>query len=250
MKKKKVQAKESYSKQKDDAKKAKKPFAYHLIPYIFAMLAVLLLLCLVANLVCNPGNILHDEERRDDHTLGVFGFYVCEITLGIFGHAAFALPVLLFLFVIFWKNYNRRSFVALNAVLAFVAATVVSSLAHVFIHMKDGKEAFTNSVGLLYAEGARMEGGGVIGGFVSYALVSLMNIVGTVFVLIAILIPILLFLFGTTPVEVAQWIAAKIKASNEKGKEKREERKIEKEIATLALAMTGVGEIATPTGSQ
>ncbi|MBQ8408798.1 MAG: DNA translocase FtsK 4TM domain-containing protein [Clostridia bacterium] len=230
IKKKKAKAKESYSKEGDKAKSAKKPFAYHLIPYIFAVLAVLLLLCFITNLFCNPGNILHEEERQDEHTLGLFGYWVSVFFMGVLGPAAFAVPVLLFLFVIFWKNYNRRSFVALNAVLAFIAATVCSALIHVFENMGDGREAFANNISILYWDGAALEGGGVIGGFVSYALVSLMNVVGTTFVLIAILIPIVLFLFGTTPVEVVLWLAAKIKASSEKGKERRKERKLEKEI--------------------
>ena len=230
VKKKKTQAKEKYSKEKDGGKQKKKPFAYHLIPYVFAVLAVLFLLCFVTNMICNPGNILGEEDRQEEHIVGTVGYYVCEITMGVLGPAAFALPVILILFVIFWKNYNRRSFVALNAVLGFVAATVVSALCHVFSHMADGVEAFANDAGILYREGAALGGGGVLGGFVSFALVSILNIVGTVFVLIAILIPIILFLLGTTPVEAVAWIAAKIRAARVKGKEKAKERRIEREI--------------------
>ena len=233
VKKKKNAAKESYSKEQEKANAKKKPFAYHLIPYIFAMLAILLLLCFVTNLICNPHNVLHEEGRQDEHTLGIVGYGVSVFFMGILGPAAFAVPILLLLFVIFWKNYNRRSFVALNAVLAFVAAIGVSALAHVFMNMGDGKEAFANKFSILYWDGAALSGGGVVGGFVSYALVSVMNIVGTVFVLIAILIPVVLFLFGTTPIAVIQWSIAKIRDSHAKNKVKREEKKLDRELEEI-----------------
>ena len=234
VKKNRTEAKEKHAeKGKAEEKKAKKPFAYHLIPYISAVLAVFFLLCFITNLICNPGNVLGEEDRKSEHILGTVGYYVCEITMGVFGPAAFAIPLLLFFFVIFWKNYNRRSFVALNAVFSFIAATVVSALAHIFIHMKEGSEAFTNSVKLLYGEGAQLGGGGVVGGFVGFALVSVLNVVGSIFVLIAVLIPIVLFLCGTTPVEAAAWVGTKLKESNEKNREKRKERRLEREVEAL-----------------
>jgi S-DNA-T family DNA segregation ATPase FtsK/SpoIIIE len=216
---------------KDDKKspeEKKKSFAYQLIPYIFAVLALFFMLCFITNLVCNPGNILGDEGRENEHILGTFGYYICAASMGVLGHAAFAVPVLLFLFVIFWKNYNKRSFVALNAVLAFVALVAISALMHVFLNMGAGTEAFVNKASLLYEDGAALRGGGVIGGIVSFALVSVLNVAGTIFVLIAILIPIVMFLMGTTPVEVVGFIVGKIRAAAEKGKEEREERKLEK----------------------
>lgn len=213
---------------KKSPEESKKSFAYQLIPYIFAVLALFFMLCFITNLICNPGNILGDEGRENEHILGTFGYYICAASMGVLGHAAFAVPVLLFLFVIFWKNYNKRAFVALNAVLAFVALVAISALMHVFLNMGAGTEAFVNKAGLLYEDGAALRGGGVIGGFVSFALISVLNIAGTIFVLIAILIPIIMFLLGTTPVEVASFVVGKIRAAAEKGKEEREERKIEK----------------------
>ena len=216
-----AKAKESNPKQKDGAIVQKKPFAYHLIPYVFAVLAVFFLMCFITNLICNPANVLGENGEKEMHILGLVGYYVCEVTMGVFGPAAFALPVLLFFFVIFWKNYNRRSFVALNAVFAFIAAAVVSALVHIFMHMKEGNEAFSNTAKLLYNEGAALGGGGIVGGFVSFALVSVLNVLGACFVLVVILIPIVLFLCGTTPVEAAQWIAKKCRESSAKGAERR-----------------------------
>ena len=256
---KKEHAKEEYSKNKKPASpkktdnvkndgqkakgKAKKPFAYHLIPYVFAILAIFFALCFITNAVCNPQNVL-DGGRENEHILGVFGFYVCEFTMGLFGPAAYALPVLMILFVIFWKNYDRRSFVAINLVIAAVTSALISALCHVFSHMDEGIEGFTTSAKLLYEEGASLGGGGIIGGYIGFAVMAVLNVVGAIFVLIAILIPMLLFLLGTTPVEVAQWIWERIKkfakAGAERAKvrraEKREEAREKKELARLAAA--------------
>lgn len=190
----------------------RKQFAYHLVPYIFALVALFLLICFISNLFCNPGNELKGG-RGDEHTLGWLGFGICYGVFGIFGPAGYVIPILLIVFVIFWKNYNQRSFVAINAVIASITAIVISALIHVFTHMGDGKENFTYDVSALFEEGAELGGGGVIGGLFSYACVSVLNIFGAIFVLIALLIPMVMFLCGTTPVEVASWVFNKIKES-------------------------------------
>ena len=84
-------------------KKDKKPFAYHLIPYIFALLAIFFILCFITNAICNPGNQL-SGGMESDHAFGVIGFYICEISMGLFGPGAYALPVLMIIFVVFWKK--------------------------------------------------------------------------------------------------------------------------------------------------
>ena len=214
----------------------KKSFAFQLIPYIVAVVTLLLLICFVANLFCNPGNSLDDPS---DHTLGWFGYYVCYVFFGLFGASAFAIPIILALFVIFWKNYCRRSYVTINSVVAAVSAVVVSALIHVFTHMFDGKDAFSfDLVGTLYSDGAALIGGGFIGGIVASALVYVFSIVGTLFILIAVLIPLVLFLCGTTPVEVVKKIAARVKVAIEEKKERDAEEKAHlKEQAKLDRAV-------------
>lgn len=212
--------------------KAEKPsFAYQLIPYIFAVLALFLLLCFITNAICNPKNILLDEGREGEHALGYVGFWVCQVLFGILGPAAYVVPAILICFVIFWRNYNRRSFVSINAVIAVITSIVAAALIHVFMHLGDGKASFYYDVELLFDDGARMIGGGVIGGLISYALVHILNIAGTVFVLIAALIPMITFLLGTTPVEITAWIVGKIKAAIASGEEERKARKEEKALA-------------------
>ena len=223
---KKVQAKPIQSAKNDNGKT---PFAYHLVPYIFAVIALLLMICFITNLFCNPRNSL---QNPSDHILGWFGYYVCNVFFGLFGASAFAIPAIMTLFAVFWKNYCRRSYVAVNSVIALLASVVVSALIHTITHVFDGE--FTYDPSELYTDGAALVGGGFIGGITAYGLHAVLNVFGTIFVLIAVLIPMVLFLCGTTPVEVVKIIAAKIRSASEERKERiAEEKAHEKEQAKL-----------------
>ena len=214
---------------KDTKKDKGQSFGYQLIPYIVAVLALFLLVCFIANAICNPGNELSGGSESE-HTLGIVGFWICQVMFGLFGPAAYVIPIILACFVIFWKKYNDRGSVTLNAVIAVLTSIVLSALFHVFMHITDGAEGLVSNVGELFSEGAASEGGGVIGGLLAFALSAVVNVGGTVFVLIAVLIPMATFLVGTTPVAVVSAIAAKVKAANEKKAEIKAERKKEEAI--------------------
>ena len=216
---------------KKKVKKDQKPsFAYQLVPYIVAVVALFLLVCFISNAIANPGNKLWDEGKEKDHPLGVVGFWICQVLFGAFGPAAYVLPVILGCFVVFWKNYNKRDFVALNAVIALLTAVVLSAIVHTFTHMGAGTAAFTSDIGDLFEDGACSKGGGVVGGILAFALTAILNIGGTLFVLLAVLIPMIMFLVGTTPVDVVSFIVAKIKKAMEKSAEERRIRKEEEEL--------------------
>ena len=216
---------------KKKARGDQKPsFAYQLIPYIVAVVALFLLVCFISNAIANPGNELWEDGREKDHPLGVVGFWICQIMFGAFGPAAYVIPLILACFVIFWKNYNKRDFVALNAVIALLTAVVISALIHTFTHMGAGTAAFTSDIGDLFEDGACSIGGGVVGGILAFALTAILNIGGTLFILFAVLIPMIMFLVGTTPVNVVAFIVAKIKKAMEKSAEERRIRKEEEEL--------------------
>ncbi len=204
-------------------------FAYQLIPYIVAVVALFFLICFIANAICNPGNSLAGGSESE-HALGIVGFWICQVMFGLFGPAAYLIPVILACFVIFWRNYNSRDFVALNAVIAVLTSVVLSALFHAFMHLGGGAEGLTYDVAYLFEEGAASEGGGIIGGLLAFALAAIMNMGGTIFVLIAVLIPMVTFLVGTTPVAIVSAIAAKVKVSMAKSAELRAERKKEEAL--------------------
>ena len=204
-------------------------FAYQLIPYIVAVVALFFLICFIANAICNPGNELAGGSESE-HTLGIVGFWICQIMFGLFGPAAYLIPVILACFVVFWRNYNSRDFVALNAVIAVLTSVVLSALFHAFMHLGGGAEGLTYEVAYLFEEGAASQGGGIIGGLLAFALAAIMNMGGTIFVLIAVLIPMVTFLVGTTPVAIVSAIAAKVKESMAKSAELRAEREKEEAL--------------------
>ena len=223
----------------DNKKDSKQSFSHQLVPYVFAVVSVFLLFCLVSNLFCNPSNSLAGGNEGD-HTLGVIGFWVCQILFGIFGPAAFAIPVILLCFVIFWKNYNKRDFVSINAIIAAVTEVTIAAFIHAVTYAGQGKEAFAFDLADFFENGAKLVGGGFLGGVLSTALVLCLNVGGAIFVMIALLIPFITFLAGTTPIAVAGWIMAKIKAAmaeqRELAKERREEAAEEKKAADKLAA--------------
>ena len=216
--------------QKGKGKDQGPSFAYQLIPYIVAVVALFFLVCFIANAICNPENELAGGSESE-HALGIVGFWICQIMFGLFGPAAFLIPIILGCFVFFWRNYNSRDFVALNAVIAALTSILFSALFHAFMNLDGGAEGLTSDIAYLFEEGAASYGGGVIGGLLTFALAAIMNLGGTIFVLIAVLIPMITFLVGTTPVAIVSAIAVKVKASMEKNAEIRAERKKEEAIA-------------------
>ncbi len=228
---KKKQAIRSSQKGAGGAENKKPSFAYQLIPYIVAVVAIFLMFCFIANIFCNPQNSL-EGGRENEHTLGVVGFWVCKVFFGVFGPASYVIPVIMFCFVIFWKNYNRRDFVLINAIIALITAISLSALIHTVTYASQGKEAFAFAFDVFFSEGAKGHGGGFLGGLFSTALVFCINVPGAIFALIAILIPLITFLAGTTPVAIVQWIVGKIKGvlaeKKELAKEKRAEEAEEK----------------------
>ena len=220
---------------RNESKDSKNSFSSQLPPYICAVLALFLLFCLVSNLFCNPNNSLAGG-KEGDHTLGVVGFWICQVIFGIFGPAAFAIPVILFCFVIFWKNYNKRDFVAINAIIAVVTAVSLAAFIHTVTYSGKGKEAFAFDIAEFFENGAKLVGGGVLGGILSTTLVVCLNIGGAIFVLVALLIPLITFLAGTTPLAIASWIIAKIKDSMAEQRELAKERKAEAALEKKELA--------------
>ncbi len=215
-----------------EKKDYKQSFAYQLIPYIIGVVALFFLVCFIANAICNPENQL-DGGREHDHALGVFGFWICKIMFGAFGPAAYLIPLIMACFVIFWGNYTRRDYVAINIVVAFLTTLILSGLWHTIWYgwFGDGGIApFTSDIESLFSAGAASEGGGVVGGMIAFALVSWANVAGASFILIAILIPMIMFLVGTTPVAVASFIFGKIKGAVQKSAEERRERKEEEAL--------------------
>lgn len=177
---------------KGKAKRAGKSIMRQILPVILAFAAVLLLACVITNLISNPHNELKGGGEGE-HLMGIFGFYICEVFFGLFGYVAFLIPVILAFLAIFWNRFVENGSAVGKTILASSSVLLMTAFIHIIISLVEGY--FPVNFGELYEAGAALEGGGVIGGYLGFALYWLLNI-GSIFVL-AIVIPVLVcYLIG------------------------------------------------------
>ncbi len=204
--------------EKKNGKKGKN--VHQFIPYILIAIGLFLLICYVTNLICNWGNELNDGSEGE-HIMGYVGFYVCEVTLGLFGWAAFFIPPVLIFLALFWKKYIQDELAGVKTVVAVITTVILSGFIHILIHAGDRGD-LSNQFVELYEEGAELIGGGVVGGYLAFALNFFANIAGSIFICIALLIPLVLYLVGATPQVIIDKVSALVKKRMAEAKEERE----------------------------
>lgn len=165
---------------KKEVKKKSKGVAVQVLPVVFLLLAVFLMVCFVANLICNPENELKGGGEGE-HAMGVLGFYVCEFFFGMFGFVAFIIPLVLAFLAIFWRRICERGAATSKVVLAVLTTLFASGFIHILM-MLIADEDMSYNFSELYLGGAAFQSGGVIGGYIGFVFYSLLK-VGSVFVL-------------------------------------------------------------------
>lgn len=209
--------------------KNKENKSVQLIPYILIVVSILFVMCFVTNAFCNPQNYL-DGGSEGDHALGYVGYYVCEIVLGIFGPAAYAIPLVLLNLAMFWKNYMENEKTGVKITLTVSTLIAISALLHVLLNI-DEVDMLTNFVEL-YEMGAARQGGGILGGYIALGLVKLGRVPLAIFILVAVLIPLILFLVGTHPQamidKISAWASEQKKAAAADRARREEDKKYEK----------------------
>lgn len=218
------------NKNQKNTKNSKDAGSVKLIPYILIVVALLLIMCYVTNAFCNPDNYL-DGGSEGDHALGYVGYYVCEIILGIFGPAAYAIPLFLLNLALFWRNYVENKKTVTKVVLTVCTMIVASALLHVLLNIGDSDYAY--SFVEFYEMGAARSGGGILGGYLGFALVKIGKAPIAIFLLIAVLIPLILFLVGTHPQAMIDKISAWVKEQKKIADAERAKREDDKEYERL-----------------
>lgn len=170
---------------------------HQIIPYLLIIFAILIGVSLVLNLFCNMGNKLESDPSL--HLMGVVGYWICYALFGVFGPAVTVLPLLLLNLAFFWKKYvdNRLVFAKILSSLVFLLS--LSALVHVLALTALNPEMRDLSSSELLYHGARMAGGGLLGGTIGYFLYSYMSWVGSILLLIVLLAASLFFCLGMTP---------------------------------------------------
>ncbi|MBQ5834385.1 MAG: DNA translocase FtsK 4TM domain-containing protein, partial [Clostridia bacterium] len=171
--------------------------AHQIIPYVLIILAVFIGVSLVLNIFCNPNNKL--ESNPSAHWMGVVGYSLCYGLFGVLGMAVLVLPFLLLNLSFYWKKYIDNRLTISKIVASLLFPICLAALIHVFalIALEDGSRALSASE--LFFYGAKMQGGGLIGGGLGYFLYSYLSWTGSIILLITLLAASLFFCLGMTP---------------------------------------------------
>ena len=171
--------------------------AHQIIPYVLIILAVFIGVSLVLNIFCNPSNKLADDPSA--HWMGVVGYYLCYGLFGVLGMAVLVLPFLLLNLSFYWKKYIDNRLTISKIVASLVFSICLAALIHVFALMALESGSRDLSASDLFYYGAKMQGGGLIGGGFGYFLYSYLSWTGSIILLVALLAASLFYCLGMTP---------------------------------------------------
>ena len=168
-------------------------------PWIFGIIAAFLAICLIS-----------------PSATGVFGKLIKDLLQGLFSGGAFAVPVILAAYAIFWKRDAEQAFVKYRVIISLVALLNLSVLWHAITGDLKCLDPMT-----LYKSGVDLVGGGAIGGFIGSCLKVCIGTLGLYVLSILLLVVFGFLLFGVTPsamgAKMSEWFSIY--------KEKREERR-------------------------
>ena len=173
--------------------------AHQVIPFVLIGLSIFVGISLILNIFCNWRNVLGDPgQDPGQHWMGIVGYYICYFLFGLFGPAVFALPFLLLNLGIYWKRYIDHKLAIKKIVATLLFIVMLASVIHVFclIPLNEMRDI---PIDKLMDVGAKMNGGGVIGGKLGYLLYSLCNFTGSLIIEFLLLIASLFYFLGMTP---------------------------------------------------
>ncbi|MGM9680561.1 MAG: DNA translocase FtsK [Eubacteriales bacterium] len=199
-----------------------------LAPYIFGVLAGLLLLIL----------ILTDMDGGfKGSATGVVGYFICRVIYGLFGWGGWLIPFLLLYLALIWKRALASRTACAKCIASFVLLLMFSSLFYLFITLrtKETLPAYYNIAAMWkLSVPTETEGfincGGILGALFGGVFYTLFRVVAWLIVLLILLFS-LLVLIEITPVRAVRIIANHLRILRERIAERREaakERKAQK----------------------
>ena len=167
-------------------------FSEQYMPYILGALGLFLAVCLILDRI-KPVDV------AEQHLMGWVGFHLCHFLFGLFGGAAFLLPVVNFMMAYSWRRYSRNRMVGIQILLSFLLVTLLAGFIHVCKCVGDPTVGDLVNFGKLYREGEYFRSGGIIGGYLGWLMFHGLKFAGSL-VLIIVLVPLLtMFIVGVTP---------------------------------------------------
>ena len=186
---------------------------------LLAVLAIFIAICFVF-----PGKV------------GIVGYGLATGFFGLFGMAAFLVPVLMVQVAYFWKRDVISGAIRYKYIVAISFLLLCAVIIHTFRSLALHEEitfagVFTwERFKTLFSDGREYQGGGLIGGLLSLLMICAFGYPGTLIFGFLFLIFLGMALFGLTPSECAQRFAVYQQRNREERKIRREERAIARAI--------------------
>lgn len=196
-------------------------FSEQYVPYLWAALALFLIVCFVLDVVGRA-------ENPQEHLMGVVGYWICRVLFGLFGWAAFLLPAVNIMMAISWRRYCRERMVAFQIAMSALFMLLLSAFIHVCVCTSD--EAYlTADPGTLFRTGAAFESGGVIGGWLGWLLYMGLRLPGSIVLMVITMPLVIMFLIGITPSDAFSRIKGLIRRAVQANRERSAARRRQKE---------------------
>ncbi len=178
--------------------KKEHPILKQATPYILAIVAVFLGVCII-------------------FADGTVGEGIRNVLTGLFAGCAYVLPIALLIRAILWHRDAVEEQLTARSVCLAIDYVLLTMLLHVI-----GGGTHTLSVTTHYGDGMKLIGGGVLGGVLGELCLMGFGKVCTIIIVVAVMVILSLFVAGVTLRSAFIYIAYKIKFADEKRKEKKE----------------------------
>ncbi len=199
----------------------RRTFSEQFMPYVLGAIGIFFGACFLLN-------FLGDATDPSEHMMGVVGYYICYILLGLFSWGAYLIPLLFFNLAIFWRRCYEEQVIRLKLVLSLVLMILVSAFIHVIVCNGDSALADVINPIELFKTGVTLESGGAIGGLLGFVCFKGLRLPGTIVLALITLPLVLMCLVGVTPM----YVFGKIRSSHRAWRQRRAE---EREALAMEL---------------
>ncbi len=176
-------------------------FVHQATPFIMAIVAIFIGVCVIIG-------------------EGKVGYAIKNVMTGLFGGAAYALPVFILIRALLWKRDTDECRVGGRTAAYIVVFTLITMILHLI-----GGGVDTLAVTEHYKNGASLIGGGVLGGFFGEVFRICFEKVCSLIIIISTAVILTLYIAGITPRSIYVYIAYNIKFAREKRAERAEKRR-------------------------
>jgi len=176
-------------------------FVQQATPFVMAIIAIFIGVCVIIG-------------------EGKVGYAIKNVMTGLFGGAAYALPVIILVRAIFWKRDTDDCRVTGRTVAYIVVFTLVTMILHLI-----GGGVDTLDVTEHYKNGTALVGGGVLGGFFGEVFRICFEKVCSLIIIFSTAAILILYIAGITPRSIYIYVAYNIKFAREKRAERAEKRR-------------------------